>query len=145
VGDMKNILETANDRGVFTIFVQAIEAGDLTETLNEEGPFTVFAPDDEAFARLPERTFTILLKDQESLKQVLLFHVASGEIMSQNIGKFEFIRTLQGEELKVDINNVIRIGDANITQTDIKCSNGVIHVIDDVLVPKYVQMNAASR
>lgn len=142
---MKNILETVNDRGVFTIFVQAIEAGDLTGTLSEEGPFTVFAPDDEAFARLPERIFSILLKDQESLKQVLLFHVSPGKIMSLDIGKFEFVRTLQGEELKVEINKGINVGEASVTQTDIECSNGVIHIIDNVLIPKSVQMSAAFR
>ena len=145
VGNMRNIVETAIDAGVFKTLVQAVEAADLVKTLSEEGPFTVCAPDDEAFSKLPGGTLESLLKDQESLRQVLLFHVASGQVMSRDIVKMQSVQTLQGEELKIDITRGVQIGDAQVTQPDIECSNGVIHVIDRVLIPKSIKMHAAPR
>jgi transforming growth factor-beta-induced protein len=140
---MRNIVETAIDAGVFKTLVQAVEAADLTETLSEGGPFTVCAPDDEAFSKLPGGVLESLLKDSENLRQVLLFHVASGQVMSQDIVSLDSVKTLQGEELKIDITQGVQIGEAQVTQPDIECSNGVIHVIDRVLIPKSVQIHAA--
>ncbi len=140
---MRNIVETAIDAGVFKTLVQAVEAADLTETLSEGGPFTVCAPDDEAFSKLPGGALESLLKDRESLRQVLLFHVASGQVMSRDIVSLDSVKTLQGEELKIDITQGVQIGEAQVTQPDIECSNGVIHVIDRVLIPKSAQIHAA--
>lgn len=145
VGNMKNIVETAIEAGVFKTLVQAVKAADLVETLSEEGPFTVCAPDDEAFSKLPGRALDSLLKDRESLRQVLLFHVASGQVMSRDIVKLQSVKTLQGEELKIDITQGVQVGEAQVTQPDIECSNGVIHVIDRVLIPKSVQIHASPR
>ncbi|MCQ1536852.1 fasciclin domain-containing protein [Methanosarcina sp. KYL-1] len=142
---MKNIVETAIQAGAFNTLVQAIKAADLVETLSIEGPFTVCAPTDEAFSKLPSGTIDSLLKDKESLKQVLLYHVASGQAMSRDIVKLKSVKTLQGEELKIDITHGVKVGDAQVTQPDIECSNGVIHVIDRVLIPKSVHMHAAPR
>jgi len=142
---MRNIVETAIDAGVFKTLVQTIEAADLVETLSEAGPFTVCAPDDEAFSKLPEGALDSLLNDKESLKQVLLYHVASGQVMSREIVNLQSVKTLQGEELKIDITSGVQIGEAQVTEPDIECSNGVIHVIDRVLIPKSVQMHAAPR
>lgn len=136
---MANIVETAIQAGEFQTLVRAIEAADLVDTLSNEGPFTVCAPNDAAFSKLPSGLLNNLLEDKQSLKQVLLYHVASGTAMSRDIVSMKSVKTLQGEELKIDLSRGLQIGDAQVTQPDIECSNGVIHVIDSVLIPMSVQ------
>jgi transforming growth factor-beta-induced protein len=131
----KNIVQTAEDAGSFKTLVTAIKAAGLEETLSGEGPFTVFAPTDEAFAALPAGTLDSLLKDEEALTRVLTYHVASGKYMAVDVVDMTSIKTLEGNELPVDTTEGVKVGDANVTATDIEASNGVIHVIDKVLIP----------
>jgi len=131
----KNIVQTAEDAGSFGTLVTAIRAAGLEETLSGEGPFTVFAPTDEAFAALPEGTLDSLLQDPEALTRVLTYHVASGKYMAADVVNMTSIETLEGSELPVNTTDGVKVGDANVTMTDIEASNGVIHVIDKVLIP----------
>ncbi|HOW14701.1 fasciclin domain-containing protein [Methanosarcina sp.] len=131
----KNIIQTAEDAGSFTTLITAIKAAGLEETLSGEGPFTVFAPTDDAFNALPAGTLDSLLEDQEALTRVLTYHVASGKYMAADVLKMTSIKTLEGSELPVNTTDGVKVGDANVTMTDIETSNGVIHVIDKVLIP----------
>ena len=130
-----NIVEIASGAGNFNTLVTAIQAAGLEETLSGEGPFTVFAPTDEAFAALPEGTLDSLLEDKEALIRVLTYHVASGKYMATDVVGMTSIKTLEGSDLPVDTTEGVKVGDANVTATDIEASNGVIHVIDKVLIP----------
>ncbi len=130
----KTIYAMAGAAG-FTTLAAAIDAAGLAETLSGEGPFTVFAPTDEAFAKLPEGTVEALLANPEALKRVLLHHVAAGAVTSGEVVKLEKARTLSGQDLAIDTTEGVRVGMANVTKADIMASNGVIHVIDTVLVP----------
>jgi uncharacterized surface protein with fasciclin (FAS1) repeats len=131
-----NIVGVASAAGNFSTLVTAIQAAGLEETLSSKGPFTVFAPTDEAFAALPEGTLDSLLKDKEALTKVLTYHVASGEYMAADVVEMSSITTLEGSTLQVNTTGGgVKVGDANVTATDIKASNGVIHVIDKVLIP----------
>jgi uncharacterized surface protein with fasciclin (FAS1) repeats len=131
-----NIVGVASAAGNFSTLVTAIQAAGLEETLSSKGPFTVFAPTDEAFAALPEGTLDSLLKDKEALTKVLTYHVASGEYMAADVVEMSSITTLEGSTLPVNTTDGgVKVGDANVTATDIKASNGVIHVIDKVLIP----------
>jgi transforming growth factor-beta-induced protein len=133
--EMKTIIETAADDGNFNTLVSAIGAAGLTDTLNGEGPFTVFAPTDEAFDNL-FASVEIDMNDTETLTEVLTYHVASGAIMAADVVNMTSIPTLQGGELTVEVTDEgVMVGGANVTATDIVCSNGVIHVIDAVLMP----------
>ncbi len=128
-----NIVETAAASGDFDTLVTAVQTAGLEETLSGEGPFTVFAPTDEAFDDLPPGTLDNLLEDEEALTDVLLYHVAEGEL---DVTEMEFVETLQGEELPVDpTSDPITIGDANIIGERIETSNGFIYPIDAVLIP----------
>ncbi len=131
----KNIVQTAEDAGSFNTLVTAIKEAGLEETLSGEGPFTVFAPTDEAFAALPEGTLDSLLEDKEALTRVLTYHVASGKYMATDVVGMTSITTLEGSDLPVNTTEGVKVGDANVTATDIEASNGVIHVIDKVLIP----------
>jgi len=132
----KTIVDVATEAGSFTTLLKALEAADLVETLSEEGPFTVFAPTDEAFAALPNGTLDDLLKpeNKEKLKRVLSYHVVSGELLSQNLeaGK---VTTLAEVPVEISIKDGIRVNDAKVATPDLKASNGIIHVIDKVLLP----------
>lgn len=119
----------------FNTLVAAVEAAGLTQTLTEGGPFTVFAPTDEAFAKLPEGTVEALLANPEALKQVLLFHVAAGEVPAETVVTLDSAETLLGQKVAIDTKDGVRVNDANVVQTDVKASNGIIHVIDTVLIP----------
>lgn len=130
-----NIVETAVAAGNFNTLVAAVQAAGLEDTLSEGGPFTVFAPTDEAFDALPEGTVEGLLEDPDALRNILLYHVAEGELMAADVVGMESIVTLQGSSLPVDTTEGVMVGDANVTATDIEASNGVIHVIDKVLIP----------
>ena len=127
--------------GKFNTLVTAVKAAGLVDTLKGPGPFTVFAPTDEAFAKLPAGTVEALLKDIPKLKGILLYHVVSGKLMAEDVVKLKKIKTVEGQELKVDavkwhLHKSVKINNANIVKTDIVASNGVCHAIDTILMPK---------
>jgi uncharacterized surface protein with fasciclin (FAS1) repeats len=131
-----NIVETAVEAGSFTTLVAAVEAAGLVETLSGEGPFTVFAPTDEAFAALPEGTVEGLLADTEALTAVLTYHVVPGAVMSGDLSDGMTAATVNGADTEVGIDmGTVTINDATVTTADIETSNGVIHVIDSVILP----------
>ncbi len=131
-----NIVETAVAAGSFDTLVTAVQAAGLAETLSGEGPFTVFAPTDEAFAALPEGTLDGLLEDEEALASVLTYHVVAGKAMSGDLSDMMVLETVQGEEVTIYITDGnVMVNDANVVQADIETSNGVIHVIDKVILP----------
>ena len=134
-----NIVETAIEAGQFKTLVAAVQAADLGGALSGPGPFTVFAPSDEAFAKLPQGTVETLLKpeNRDRLIAVLTYHVVSGKVMAGDIaGKKLSVATLQGNDINVDaMSGGVMINDATVTATDIEASNGVIHVIDRVILP----------
>ena len=133
---MKNLIETAIEAGNFKTLVKAVQEADLVDTLSSEGPFTVFAPTDDAFAKLPEGTIESLLKDKEKLTNILTYHVVPDKVMSDDVIKIKNAKTVNGKELTIDSDNVVKIDDATVIKTDIECSNGVIHIIDSVLLPE---------
>lgn len=131
----KNLVETAIGAGSFNTLVTAVKAAGLVETLTSPGPFTVFAPTDEAFGKLPKGTIEALLKDIPKLKSILTYHVVAGKVMAADVVKLRSAKTVQGATLSVDASKGVKIGGANVLKTDIETSNGVIHVIDSVLIP----------
>jgi len=133
--NMKNIVEVASDNNDFSTLVTAVKAAGLAETLSGEGPFTVFAPTNDAFAKLPEGTVENLLKDKDKLTQILTYHVVPGKIMAKDVLNLKSAKTVQGGEISIDTNDGVKVDNANIIQTDIEASNGVIHVIDSVIMP----------
>ena len=134
---MPDIVETAVASGSFKTLVQAVIAAGLVETLKSPGPFTVFAPTDDAFAKLPAGTIEAVLKDKAKLTAILTYHVVPGKVLAADVVKLNghSVKTVQGGELKVDTTNGCKIGTANVVKTDIETSNGIIHVIDSVLLP----------
>lgn len=133
-GHGMNIVETAAEAGTFTTLLAAAEAAGLVETLSGEGPLTVFAPTDEAFAALPEGTVEGLLADTEALTAVLTYHVVAGAVMSTDLSDGMTAATVNGADITVSLDPVM-INDANVIAADIEASNGIIHVIDSVLLP----------
>jgi uncharacterized surface protein with fasciclin (FAS1) repeats len=133
----KDIVETAVAAGSFKTLATALTEAGLVDALKGEGPFTVFAPTDDAFAKLPEGTLESLLKDKEALKNILLYHVVSGSVMAADVVKLDKAETLSGQEvyIKVKGDNVM-INKSKVVKADIKAKNGVIHVIDTVLIPE---------
>jgi uncharacterized surface protein with fasciclin (FAS1) repeats len=134
----KDIVDTAVEAGQFNTLVAAVQAADLVDTLKSDGPFTVFAPTDAAFAKLPDGTVENLLKpeNKDQLVAVLTYHVVSGKIMSSDIaGKKAQVATVQGSELAVDATSGVMVDNAMVVAADIEASNGVIHVIDTVVLP----------
>ncbi len=139
-----DIVEVARSAGSFKTLLTALEAADLTGALQTAGPFTVFAPTDDAFAKLPKGTVESLLKDKEKLKAILTYHVVSGEVLAKDVVKLGEARTLQGQTVKIDTSNGVKVDKANVVKTDVKATNGVIHVVDSVLLPSDAgQANAA--
>lgn len=135
---MPSIVDIASTSGDFSILVTALEAAGLVKALQTEGPFTVFAPTDEAFAALPEGTVEALLEDTEALKSILLYHVVNGKVLAADVVGLdgEDVETLSGETFAVTIDgNDVMVNDAKVVTTDIEGSNGVIHVIDSVILP----------
>ena len=133
----EDIVTTAVKAGNFTTLAAALKAADLVSALQGKGPFTVFAPTDEAFAKLPEGTVEGLLKDKEALKNILLYHVVSGNVTSDKVVKLKSAKTLSGKELKITVKDgKVMINDSMVTAADLNTSNGVIHVIDTVLLPQ---------
>ncbi|WBY01502.1 fasciclin domain-containing protein [Ramlibacter tataouinensis] len=131
----KDIVETAASAGQFGTLTTAIEKAGLTETLKGKGPFTVFAPTDAAFAKVPKAQLDALLADREKLAAVLTYHVVPGSVMAKDVkpGK---VRTVQGSELTVSTRDGVKVDAANVVKTDIVADNGVIHVIDSVVLPQ---------
>jgi len=138
---LKNIVETAMEAGSFKTLVKAVKAAGLVDTLSSKGPFTVFAPNDDAFAKLPAGAVEGLLKDKEKLTSILTYHVVPGKVMSSDVVKLESAKTVQGQKIKIDaakwhLHRNVKVNDANMVNADIECANGVIHVIDKVIMPK---------
>jgi uncharacterized surface protein with fasciclin (FAS1) repeats len=138
---MADIVDTAVAAGNFKTLVTAVKAAGLVDTLKGKGPFTVFAPTDEAFAKLPKGTVEGLVKDVPRLKSILTYHVVPGKVMAADVAKLKTVKTVQGQELKIDaskwhLHDNIKVNDANITKPDLVVDNGVCHVIDKVLIPK---------
>ena len=134
-----DIVDTAAGAGSFNTLVAAVKAADLVGTLKGEGPFTVFAPTDAAFDKLPAGTVEDLLKPENKAKlvQILTYHVVPGKVMSGDIaGKKMSTKTVQGGEIMIDASSGVKIDNASVTQADIAADNGVIHVIDTVILPK---------
>ena len=132
----KDIVDTAVSAGSFTTLVTALKKAGLVETLKGEGPFTVFAPNDEAFAKIPSDQLNALLADKEKLTAVLLYHVVPGKVMAADVAGMTSAKTVQGQEIRIDTSDGVKVDGAKVIQTDIVASNGVIHVIDTVLMPK---------
>ena len=123
----------------FNTLVAAVKAAGLVDTLKGPGPFTVFAPTDEAFAKLPAGTLESLLKpeNKDQLRSILLYHIVPGRVMAQDVIKLDSAKTAEGQSLSIKIvNGSVLVDDAHVIKTDIPTSNGVIHVIDTVLIPK---------
>jgi uncharacterized surface protein with fasciclin (FAS1) repeats len=132
----QDIVAVARSAGSFDTLVKAIEVAGLTETLQGSGPFTVFAPTDEAFAKIPKAELDALLADKAKLAKVLTYHVVPGKVMAADVTKVSSAKTVEGSSLAIDTSNGVKVDDANVVKTDIAASNGVIHVIDAVVVPK---------
>jgi len=131
-----DIVDTAVGAGQFTTLVTAVKAAGLVDVLKSDGPFTVFAPTDEAFAKIPEQQLQALLKDQEALKAVLTYHVVPGKVMAADVVELNSADTVQGEPVRIAVKDgTVMINNAKVIKTDIDCTNGVIHVIDTVLMP----------
>jgi uncharacterized surface protein with fasciclin (FAS1) repeats len=132
---MADIVDTAVGAGSFTTLVAAVKAAGLVDTLKGAGPFTVFAPTDEAFAKLPDGTVEALLKDVPKLTKILTYHVVAGKVMASDVTKLTSAKTVEGSEVKIDASNGVKINNATVTTADVAADNGVIHIIDTVLLP----------
>ncbi len=134
---MPTIIETAVAAGNFNTLVSAVKAAGLAETLSGSGPFTVFAPTDEAFAKVHADTLQGLLKPEakSQLVNVLTYHVVAGEVMASEIAELTNAKTVQGQSVAISVNGGVKVDGANVVTADIKCDNGVIHVIDAVILP----------
>ncbi len=131
-----DIVDTAVAAGSFTTLVEALKAAELVDTLKGEGPFTVFAPTDEAFAKIPKDKLNALLKDKKALTKVLTYHVVPGKVMAADVVKLKSAKTVEGQSIAIDTSKGVKVDGATVIKTDIVTSNGVIHVIDTVLMPK---------
>ena len=130
----KDIVDTAISAGNFKTLVTALKAADLVKTLKGKGPYTVFAPTDEAIAKIPKADLDALLADKEKLSAVLTYHVVPGKVMAKDV-KAGDVATVNGKTIKVTTDGGVLVNTSKVTATDIKASNGVIHVIDTVLMP----------
>jgi uncharacterized surface protein with fasciclin (FAS1) repeats len=131
----KDIVDTAIAAGSFDTLVTAVKTAGLVETLKGEGPFTVFAPTDEAFAKLPQGTLEALLENKAKLMAILTYHVVPGKLMAADVVKLQSAKTVEGQSLAIQAGQGVMVDSANVIKTDIVTSNGVIHVIDAVLIP----------
>lgn len=133
----KDIVDTAVKAGDFETLVTAVKAADLVETLKGEGPFTVFAPSDSAFAKVPSDTLNGLLDDKQALTNVLTYHVVAGKVLAEDVVKLSSATTVQGQDVSIEVKDgKVFVDGAQVVSTDIQASNGVIHVIDSVILPK---------
>ena len=136
-GMKKDIVDTAVAAGDFNTLVTAVKAAGLVETLKGEGPFTVFAPTDAAFAKVPTDTLNALLADKAALANVLTYHVVAGKVMAADVVKLTSAETVQGQAVSIEVKDgKVYVDGSQVVATDIKASNGVIHVIDAVILPK---------
>lgn len=139
-GMMKaDIVDVATENGSFNTLVAAVKAADLVDTLKGEGPFTVFAPTDDAFAKLPDGTIDMLLmpENKDKLVSILTYHVVPGKVMAADVVKLDKATTVQGQDVMIKtMGDKVMVNDANVIATDVKAKNGVIHVIDTVIMPK---------
>jgi uncharacterized surface protein with fasciclin (FAS1) repeats len=136
-GNDKDIVDTAVAAGNFTTLAKALEATGLVDTLKSGGPFTVFAPTDEAFAKLPAGTVEALLNNPDKLKQILLYYVVAGKVTAKEVMKLNSAKTVQGSSVKIKAGKQgVMVDNANVIKADIGTSNGVIHVIDTVIMPR---------
>lgn len=131
----KDIVDTAVEAGTFTTLVAAVEAAGLVDTLKGDGPFTVFAPTDEAFAALPAGTVEGLLEDPEALAAILTYHVVPGKVMSTDLSNEMMATTVNGADVTIMTEGGVMVDSANVVAADVEASNGVIHVIDAVILP----------
>jgi uncharacterized surface protein with fasciclin (FAS1) repeats len=131
----KDIVDTAVAAGQFTTLAAALKAAGLVETLKGQGPFTVFAPTDEAFAKIPKADLDALLRDKTKLTKVLTYHVVPGKVMAADVVKLKQAKTVEGSSLNIDASRGVMVDEATVVKTDIAASNGVIHVIDTVILP----------
>lgn len=137
-GKSKDIVDTAVAAGQFTTLAAALQAADLVDTLKGDGPFTVFAPTDAAFAKLPEGTVESLLKpeNRDQLVAILTYHVVAGKVEAAEVVKLDEAKTVNGKDVQITVaDNGVQVNNANVIKTDIEASNGVIHVIDTVIIP----------
>lgn len=135
--EKKDIVDTAVAAGSFKTLVTAVKEAGLVEALKGKGPLTVFAPTDEAFAKLPKGTLEGLLADKEKLAAVLKYHVVAGKVTAADVVKLTEAKSLQGSTISIDAKDGVKLnGSAKVVKADIECSNGVIHVIDTVILPK---------
>lgn len=132
---MADIVDTAISAGSFNTLVAAVKAAGLVDTLKGAGPFTVFAPTDDAFAKLPAGTVDALLKDIPKLTKILTYHVVSGKVMAADVVKLKSATTVEGSDVKIDASNGVKVNDSNVVTPDVAADNGVIHVIDAVMLP----------
>ena len=135
----KDVVDTAVEAGSFNTLVAAVQAADLADTLKGKGPFTVFAPTDEAFAKLPAGTVEDLLKpeNKSKLQAILTYHVVAGKYMAKDVVTMKEAKTVNGESFMISMkSDTVMVDNAKVVKTDIECSNGVIHVIDSVIMPK---------
>jgi uncharacterized surface protein with fasciclin (FAS1) repeats len=135
-GETKDIVDTAVAAGNFKTLASALTAAGLIETLKGKGPFTVFAPTDEAFAKIPKADLDALIADKAKLTKVLTYHVVAGKVMASDVVKLKDAKTVEGQMVKIDASNGVMVNKSKVIKADIQTSNGVIHVIDTVLMPQ---------
>lgn len=132
----KDIVDTAVAAGSFNTLATALTEAGLIDTLKSDGPFTVFAPTDEAFAKIPADQLKAILADKEQLTAILTYHVVAGKVMAADATKLTSAKTVQGSSVSISTTDGVKVDDANVVATDVLASNGVIHVIDTVILPK---------
>jgi uncharacterized surface protein with fasciclin (FAS1) repeats len=133
---MADIVETAKSAGSFSKFLQAAQAAGLIETLKGRGPYTLFAPNDDAFAKLPAKALQTLLSDKGQLTRVLTYHVVPGKVTASELSKMHSLKTMQGQPLNLETSNGLHVGGAQVVNSNVEADNGLIHVIDTVIMPK---------
>ena len=131
---MPDIVDIAVGAGSFQTLVTAVQVANLVDALKSPGPFTVFAPNDDAFAKLPPGTITTLVQNVPQLTRILMFHVVSGKFMKADLAKLGFVTSLEGSPIKIDCSDGFEVKNATVVAADIEADNGVIHVIDNVLL-----------
>lgn len=134
-GEQKDIVDTAIAAGDFKTLAAALQAAGLVDTLKGQGPFTVFAPTDAAFAKIPKADLDALLKNKAQLTKVLTYHVVPGKVMASDVANLKEAKSVEGQMIRIDTSHGVKVDDANVVKTDILASNGVIHVIDSVILP----------
>lgn len=132
---MKNIIETAISNPDFSTLVSAIKVAGLVDTLSGAGPFTVFAPNNAAFKKIPDATLQAVLADKAKLASILTYHVVSGKVMSKDVATMTEAKTAEGSKVTITTKDGVAINGSKVIAADIECSNGIIHVIDTVLMP----------